>query len=331
MATPPDPRTLPNNPARGWVAIVPDDDPSIYIGFDTTLSEAHGSEVEATDHAVEQGTDITDNIRPKPTIFGCVVYVSNTPVIPASQGLELGDPSILHAGSTPANTPGYPAVNDIPIPFPAQALAQPPGAPLFTPGGIFQAAAKGIGAALDAIGLGGSPQVTQFSPVQFVGVFDAVKNTLEALLKLQTSGSTCTVFTSIREYEDMVLTKVMLPRDHFGGGEVTLEFKHINFVETATVPAPKPTVPQGQPVQKKGDQAPAPAKAPPPPPAADPKTVNEKLGGQEGSSTTGDLNSETITTEDPLPDGYGGQAGTAQKSTARTTDNAQGHGGGFGS
>lgn len=286
MATPPDPRKLPNNPARGWVAIVSDDDPSGYVGFDCTISESHVSEAEVTEHAVEDGSDVSDNMRLKPQMLEVVVFVTNTPVISAALDASNPNQADLPTGSTPANTPGYPAINDLPVPMPAASLAQPPGAPLFTPGGLFQAAGAGIAAGLSALGLGSSP-VTQFSPLQFNGVFDAIKNTYEALVALQQNASTMTVFTSTQEYDSMALVSVSMPRDTFGGAEFTLKFKRIVFVQTATVPAPKPTVPQGQPVKAKGKQTPVPY----------------------GQGFTGFRRDYIGPSTEPIPDGYGGVSG----------------------
>lgn len=244
-----DPRRLDTNPARGWVAIVPDDASYDYVGFDLTLSETHGSEAVITNHPVEDGTDVTDNVRPQPGGFECVVYVSNTPVIAAG------------VGATPANMPEIPAVNDISVPLPPQALAKPPGAPIYTPGGIFQAAGAAIGGAISLLTGDGTP--TSISPTTFVVPFDAVLATYERLLDLQARAVTMTVFTSIVEYDSMAISKVSIPRDHVGGAEITIAFRKIQTVKTATTTAPKPTVPAGNPPVSKGAQNPSATTAPP--------------------------------------------------------------------
>ena len=50
------------------------------VTLDVSLSEAHSSTNEVTDHPVEQGVNIVDHVRPKPDILRLEGMVSNTPL-----------------------------------------------------------------------------------------------------------------------------------------------------------------------------------------------------------------------------------------------------------
>jgi hypothetical protein len=50
------------------------------ITLDASLSESHNAEVEATDHPVEQGADVTDHLRAKPRTVTIEGLITNTPM-----------------------------------------------------------------------------------------------------------------------------------------------------------------------------------------------------------------------------------------------------------
>ncbi len=235
--TTPDPRQLSSNPARGWVALVPDDASVPYVGFDTTLAETHSNTAVITDHPVEIGSNVTDHIRPTPGEFSCVVFVTNTPIV-AAGGTQ-----------TPANVAGITGDNSVSIDFPAAFLVKPKGAPIFTPGGAIQA----LGGLIGSLFGDGTP--TSIAPLSFPAPFDAIQSTYEALTKLQDAGVTMSVFTSILEYPSMAIAKVEMPRTMSGGAEISLDFKRIVTVSTSSAVAPVPTVPAGVPPSSKGAQS----------------------------------------------------------------------------
>jgi len=59
--------------------------------LDCSLSEEHVFESEVTEYPVEQGADVTDNVRPKPITVTMEALVSNTPI----------NPDIINARSAP--------------------------------------------------------------------------------------------------------------------------------------------------------------------------------------------------------------------------------------
>lgn len=50
------------------------------ITIDASISEQHNSEVEVTDHQVEQGANISDHARVRPTTLSLECVISNTPI-----------------------------------------------------------------------------------------------------------------------------------------------------------------------------------------------------------------------------------------------------------
>ncbi len=79
----------------------------------------------------------------------------------------------------------------------------------------------------------------------------------DRLTKLRLDGITCTVITMTREYSNMLITNVSLPRQPLekGMGRFLVNMRELVTVSTATVPAPVPLEPRGQPPVNKGAQA----------------------------------------------------------------------------
>ncbi len=46
---------------------------------DCTMTEEHSSEIQVTEHPVEDGSDVTDNARPKPDMLSIEGFISETP------------------------------------------------------------------------------------------------------------------------------------------------------------------------------------------------------------------------------------------------------------
>lgn len=207
--------------------LLPDDQSSLIVPFDLTMSEAHEATAEVTEHPVEQGANIADHVRQNPQTLSLEVYVTNTP------SNDLGG-----RGSKETLELQYPRF-------------EPPLAP--TPGSLFRAAKNATSGLVNSL-LGGGP-ATSITVLTFGEEFDRVKETHDTLLDLWNRGQTMAVVTSTQTYESMVLTRVSLPRDHSGGASFNLDLKHISTVTTATVKAPQPAEKRGAPSQNKGSQA----------------------------------------------------------------------------
>jgi hypothetical protein len=92
----------------------------------------------------------------------------------------------------------------------------------------------------------------------FTEDFDRIKETYDALTTLQSRAAVMSVITSIRTYDNMVLTLVSAPRTESGGSSFNLTFEPLNTVETLTVTAPQPLEPRGTLSKNKGAQSPKP-------------------------------------------------------------------------
>lgn len=210
------------------VYLLPEDDSYPPITFDLILSESHSHTSEITEHPVEVGANVTDHIRPLPTVLSLELFVTNSPVSEFS-GEHTGEQI-----TTEIDVPHY----------------EPPNEP--TIGGVFRLAAKGINAGLDAITGGPAPKKAQF--LGFTDTFDRIKETHDTLLDLWQRGETMQVVTSTQIYDSMAFAQVQYPRTEAGGASFSLEFKHIRTVTSETVKAPKPLELRGVPKANKGAQ-----------------------------------------------------------------------------
>lgn len=211
------------------------------IAFDVTISDTHESTVEITSHPVEAGADITDHVRPLPDNLALDVYVTNTPVE-------------ISPGQGPALSPYMGAYQNTLLAIPQW---DPPIEP--TPGSLFRLAAKGLNAVKDLI-TGGKPP-TKATLLFFPAVFDRIKEIHETLTRVMRAGTLCRVVTDTKNYDDMVITRVGLPRTERGGADIAIDLVSIRQVTTATVTAPKPLEPRGAPGQSKGAQGAKPTKS----------------------------------------------------------------------
>ena len=208
--------------------LLPDDLSSLIISFDVTMSENHEATADVTEHPVELGSDISDNVKQNPASLTVEVYMTSTPIVEGGTAGGVILPQLLE--------------------FPTYS---PPLAP--TPGALFNAIGNGLTAVSQAIF--GPPPPIVVNLLQFPNQFDPVQATYNTLMDLWTRGQTMSVVTSVTTFNTMVLTNVSLPRTEPGGASFTLNFKQIRTVTTATVTAPKPAVKRGNPNQAKGGQS----------------------------------------------------------------------------
>lgn len=84
-----------------------------------------------------------------------------------------------------------------------------------------------------------------------------VREMFDRLEALRFAAVTCTVLTSMHEYESMILVHHELPRGplSLGSGSFKIDTRGIAIVSTETVAAPKPKEPRGAKSQAKGSQA----------------------------------------------------------------------------
>lgn len=189
------------------------------IWLDATVDEVHSSEVEVSEHPVEEGVDITDHVRPKADTIRIEGVITNQPIeLPQS-----------HAdGISVVNVPfefdkGAPQV--------VQAVAG---------GGLL---GQGVGAITGALGLNqGGGTAGGFS-----AEFDRVADAYEELLAIKNEGRLFTIETTLRTYDDMVMLTLEVNRNSQRGNGLyfTATAKQLIVVSTETVEIPEPKVQRG--------------------------------------------------------------------------------------
>jgi hypothetical protein len=203
--------------------ILPDSDQSLIVTFDQTTSEGHEFTCEVTEHEVETGSNIADHVKINPQGLTLELFVTNTPI----EDLGRGAVTAIDLNLRPY---------------------QPPFS--LTPGGLTNAAVKFVGSLLPSSSLPSAVQVLAFDQP-----FDRVKEVHDQLNVLFLEKATMSVVTSLRTYDNMIMTSVSLPIDKKGGASFTLSFKQVRTVTTASVAAPKPLEKRGVPGAAKGSQA----------------------------------------------------------------------------
>jgi hypothetical protein len=94
------------------------------------------------------------------------------------------------------------------------------------------------------------------STLQFSGTFDRVRSVHEELLGLVDRGELVTIATSLRTYENMVLTQLSVNRNASTGNSLSLSIaaKSVRIVATETVAVPEPRAPRNRRARDRGNQ-----------------------------------------------------------------------------
>lgn len=220
------------------------DGSSLY--FDLTEEERHMGEADITDLPIEEGPNITDNMRPKNAPFTMRCFISNTPLVPS--------------GNQAGTTPGVWTDN---VTSGVLIDVEPYQAPV---GSVVAAAIiNPVGSVINAIGgaIAGPPIKPVFQVLMFPSDFDANSDSNETLDAMIKNAELLTVFTSVAEYDNMALARYELVRDaNTGtGSAVDLTFQPLNIVKTMTAATPFTTEPRGTQVKDKGAKDPKPGDA----------------------------------------------------------------------
>jgi hypothetical protein len=207
--------TDPTRRGPRFAYIIPDAAGSIY--FDAIISETHSNKSELTEHPVELGSDVTDNIRHDPESFTLEGIVSNTPTLPGPPG---------PVGSYPGA--GW-TFQDVQLTIPKPPLQ-------LSLAGLASAGLSALGSLL----FGEAPTIAHL--ITPPGPLDAIAAVHNALTAVERAGMLCTVFTSTKEYDSMAIVAVDMPRERLGSANFRVEFKRVNIVATSTVAAPTPKI-----------------------------------------------------------------------------------------
>lgn len=244
---------------------------TVFMEFDATLAETHDSASDITQHPIEDGSVVTDHVRPRQDLLSLNVFISNHPLslqlshVDARDALEdFPQGFLLPEGSRqpvqlavpqtsrrsgPASLIS-PASNGF---FERVAL---PDLPLVTGGGAAaQFVVPGQWQAQDVVQA--QPEVQEISTSQFSEGFDRVRQMYEQFLLLQRTGQLLTVVTRIREYENMVIESMSSPRDSSNANSlaISVSFRQVRIVQSQNVEVPEPLEARGQVRGRRGSRA----------------------------------------------------------------------------
>lgn len=220
------------------VFILPQEPAAPIIGFDVATAINLENNSEITDHAVEAGSDASDHVHHLPERIAVEAFVSNHPIrssIFDGRSATRARARSLAAFAIPARAPTFESQR-LTVPQPSPSLS-------LTPTGLAVSGAKALIGAL----LG--PPVFSATTLHFEGR-DFAREVYEELIDLERNGVLCRVISRLRDYDDMIITKVAAPLsvDDGLGATLSIELRKIRIVETgfAAVP-PVPDEPRGAP------------------------------------------------------------------------------------
>lgn len=211
------------------VVIVPDPAggsgvPFVFIDpayYSLVISESHTHTAEITEHPVETGATVSDNISTKPNELTIELISTNTPNKPGVYGVTV-----------------------------KYQLDIPPLPLILSESALIEAGISAIGDAL--FGASKPPVATVLGWTQ---EFDAISEMHDALVAIWESKSLCGVATSTKTYDDMAVKNVKYDRKVKGKGAFSVTFGRVNTVSSQTVAAPVPLEPRGKGIASKGSQS----------------------------------------------------------------------------
>lgn len=185
---------------------------AVSLIFDVDEQETHDLQNVITDHPVEDGKDISDNVRPQLDKFTVVGYVTDTPLF-----------------SNPPDMIGVGVLTDIELQIPDYPLQ-------IGEAGLISA---GIGALSNAIF--GKPKV-KATLFKFPNFKSRKRATYDLCRDARDNARVCRVLTSLHEYENMEIEQITITRAPAdGGGAVfSITLKEVDFVSSELVDAPEP-------------------------------------------------------------------------------------------
>jgi hypothetical protein len=187
--------------------------------FDITTEETHELTNTITEHEVEAGADISDNVRVDLDRFSITGYVSNSPLIT--------NPGVTNAGTF------------------KQIELQIPPAKLKI--GLSSAISAGVSALGDAIlGAAGAPQLITF---RFDDYQDRVRAITAILDEARKRAAPVRITSRPRDYDGMQFASIVITRtpEDGTGASFAIQLKELRTVSTETVQSPKPSEVSGKP------------------------------------------------------------------------------------
>jgi hypothetical protein len=189
-----------------------DNGATVSVSLDAEDQETHELTNSPTDHEVEEGEDITDNVRIEHDTFSLTGIVSDTPLF--------GNPGVSEIAEF---------VNlELQIPSPPQAI------------GLGPAIAAGVSVLGSLVfGGGGTPSVQM---LRLTDVSSRKRAIFTVLKEARDNARSVRIATSMRDYEDMQFVSITATRSPDDGNAVvlTMALREVRTVTSELVLAPEP-------------------------------------------------------------------------------------------
>lgn len=266
------------------------------IWIDVSISESHELSAEVTDHPVEDGSNISDNVRPAPRVVQLEGLVTNHPT----------EMPLSHVGGARATEDaGVIDVTSVPgtrLPPFSQEIQGEPTDLGFIPGGG-QATAL-VGAVGGVLGINTTLPRRRFAAelytedrtgrtfyavnaLAFTEEFDRVGAVYQALCDLVANPQLVRLVTGLDIYDDCVLSNLKFDRSSEIGRDA-LRFsatcRVLRIVNAQSLRVPRPAEQRGKPGQSRGKQATEETD-----PASLPPTAQEQAGRSFGHVLKGGI------------------------------------------
>lgn len=247
------------------------------MAFSLVSGEDYDFDADITEHPVEVGSDITDNVRDVPDVATLEVFLTNEPIESTGTALMVQGIQVLSPPQPPPAPPGSPIIqyDKWDNMLTERALLTGAGGPAGgavggVTGSLVGAAAGGVLGALLLqphatpvvqpvdMGLGPaapSPPITA-QTFAFLDTADFVADQIALLRQLKSKAQLFDIVAPRLTIDEVVIKNIKVHRgpDTGTGAKVTLSMKQIRFVSTVQVPAPK--IVTAKPVVNRGEQNP---------------------------------------------------------------------------
>jgi hypothetical protein len=180
-----------------------------------------------TAHALEDGSLVSDHIRPEQITCSVELHFSETP----TRG-DLDDKLRGHVDSIALPAYKYPALT-----------------PLLSPKGVTDLVGSGVSAAASLVGLGGSSAPTHYTALKFDAAPGRGRLVFAKLMQLRTEGALVTLGLSFARLRNMALEEITIKRAYEDGADmvIALSCRQLSFVTTkSTAAVPLPVEPRAQ-------------------------------------------------------------------------------------
>lgn len=220
------------------------------ITIDAVVKEQYVQNARATDHYVEEGSNISDHIRPDPMFITLMGTISNHPIKDVWNFNPLaGDRDLLSTIGSAFNVP----TDFVPDGDFTDNTADGANMIPFLPGAGFAVASFAMASnPLEAIS-----NITTANTFMFDREFDRAANAFNEFIKKVQEGKTVEIATSFKIYKDMAIESFNVDRDAESGDALifTLTARQIRFVTTGIEFTTLPSIPSGKGKKSTGTQA----------------------------------------------------------------------------